>query len=558
MRAPHADEKCGSKPQRACFGFLAVSHKWRDPHHPVFEVAVLRGIHMDNGYFEASMSTAMALTTELTLNTMQLFPELALHMRQSYRRIFKKPTQEELKLGLYKWGVEINLVVSCDLQPTFAQDDSLKKQLLDNLGMVNTTNGRKQWAEHSKSGMHFMFCTSTLTAEYANNYPQAMLRPRAGPTTAITNANSTSSLRQIIKTLQWAEEVEIENLERIFVKRGFANDDNGVILPSRTANGSLIESRSNTIVLEWFQNKTPGRFSEKTMKSLAELSRGGAPLGTHEAIHDTEPSVIQMRNLNTVINMNLKAKGVAPLFLAEAPKIKKNDTREGPSEETGSGMGMLKLRPWNKASGADVAMTTPCTIGKTLRSMDSETARDLNRVTAEHQEQMRDTPSMRYRPQGGYQEETPKAKFSPHSLMDRMTGHDAGLAPGPVMLTRSAFAYDSGGCSGHMIRGEAPRGEQALTSLTVQTMIAQAAAQREADMNTLRTEMQLMQNNNQTQITKTVVALLSEAFESDTFAMKIARAVSQVTLELRKQELAAQFAPDSEQGNQPPQRGDHR
>ena len=165
---------------------------------------------------------------------------------------------------------------------------------------------------------------------------------------------------------------------------------------------------------------------------------------------------------------------------------------------------------------------------------------------------------MRYRPQGGYQDETPKVKYSPHSLMDRMTGHDAGLVTGSARLTRTAFAYDSGGSSGHMIRGEAPRGEQALTSLTVQTMIAQAAAQREADMNTLRTEMQLMQNNNQTQITKTVVALLSDAFESDTFAMKIARAVSQVTLELRKQELAAQFAPDSEQGNQPPQRGDQR
>ena len=72
----------------------------------------------------------MALTTALTMNTMQLYPELELHMRQRYRRVFKKPTMEEAKQGLFKWGTEITLVISCDLQATFAQDDCLKNNYL--------------------------------------------------------------------------------------------------------------------------------------------------------------------------------------------------------------------------------------------------------------------------------------------------------------------------------------------------------------------------------------------------------------------------------------------
>ena len=84
-----------------------------------------------------------------------------------------------------------------------------------------------------------MYCTSALTAEFANNYPQAMLRPRAGLTTISTNANDLS-LRSFIRTIQWAEEVKIADLEHVFVKRGFTNDDMGVVLAKRTVNGIVV------------------------------------------------------------------------------------------------------------------------------------------------------------------------------------------------------------------------------------------------------------------------------------------------------------------------------
>ncbi len=86
---------------------MAVSGKWRDPQHPVLEVAVLRGLHIDQGYFESSVGAAIALTTALTLNTMQLFPELKLHTKQRYRRVLKKLTTEEAWMGLFKWVTDI-------------------------------------------------------------------------------------------------------------------------------------------------------------------------------------------------------------------------------------------------------------------------------------------------------------------------------------------------------------------------------------------------------------------------------------------------------------------
>jgi len=66
---------------------------------------------MDQGYFKSSVGAAIELTTALTLNTMQLFPEVELHMRQRYRRVLKKPTTEEARMGLFKWGTEITLFI---------------------------------------------------------------------------------------------------------------------------------------------------------------------------------------------------------------------------------------------------------------------------------------------------------------------------------------------------------------------------------------------------------------------------------------------------------------
>ena len=157
-----------------------------------------------------------------------------------------------------------------------------------------------------------------------------MLRPRAGPITIITNANGLS-LRSFICTLQLAEEIKIEDLEHVFVRRGFTNDDTGTVLSTRTANGSVVEGRTSVMYLHWFLNKTSSNFSEKTLRSLTELSRGDTPLGTQEDVHNTEPSVIQMRQLNSVINMNLKGKATPQLFLTEVPK-KKNDARDGNQE----------------------------------------------------------------------------------------------------------------------------------------------------------------------------------------------------------------------------------
>jgi hypothetical protein len=190
LRVPHLDEKSGNKPSRLTLGCTAVSPSWRNPDHPTNEIAVLRGIHCDQGYFEASMAAATAMVCSSTLNTMQLHPEIELHLTPSFRRVFKKPTEAEVTQGLYKIGLEITLLIRVDCLPTLAQDECLKKQLLDNLGMNHTAQGRKQWSERERSGNNFMLCASTLTPEYSNNYPAIMLRPSPGQITVITNLRS--------------------------------------------------------------------------------------------------------------------------------------------------------------------------------------------------------------------------------------------------------------------------------------------------------------------------------------------------------------------------------
>jgi hypothetical protein len=394
-----------------------------------------------------------------------------------------------------------------------------------------------------------MYCTSALTAEFANNYPQAMLRPRAGLTTIITNANGLS-LRGIIRTLQWADEVPIADLENVFVKRSFAYDDKGTVLPTRTANGSIIEGRTSTVVMEWFPNKTPGHFSEKTLKSLTELSRGGTSLGTHEAVHDIEPSVVQMRQLNSVINMNLKAKGTPQQFLSEMPKkkVEPRDSLQESRETDPSSLGLLKLRPWNRDR---VAPETPAlgSVGRVLKAMEVESSSDIKKATQEHFELVRETPSSKFRPRGP----PPEYSMTPSSsLIDRMVTFDrTPQAPG-----RSAFALDSGG-GGQLIRGSASTTDQSLV-VNIQSMLARAEAQRVADLRALREEMHIMQNNANVQITATVTASINAAFDTDAFATRMAMAAQAVLLASQKASLSAEYAPASVQGNPSPQSGVNR
>ena len=178
LRIPHADEKSGNKPLRLVLGCMAVSEVWSNSEHPTNEIAVVRGIHSDQGFFEASMAAATALVRALTLNVMQLHPEVRLHFIPLFKRIFKRPSDAELAQGLYRWGLEISLLILVDCLPTLSQDECLKKQLLDNLGMgYCASQGRKSWSEKEKSGVHFMICASTLTPEFANNYPPCNASP---------------------------------------------------------------------------------------------------------------------------------------------------------------------------------------------------------------------------------------------------------------------------------------------------------------------------------------------------------------------------------------------
>ena len=75
-----------------------------------------------------------------------------------------------------------------------------------------------------------------------------------------------------------------------------------------------------------------------------------------------------MRNLNSVVNMNLKGKNTAQLFIAEVPK-KNNDMRDGNQEskdENSPALGLLKLRPWNRDRATPEAPTLG-TIGRVLK-----------------------------------------------------------------------------------------------------------------------------------------------------------------------------------------------
>jgi hypothetical protein len=367
LRVPHLDEKSGNKPSRLTLGCTAVSPSWRNPDHPTNEIAVLRGIHCDQGYFEASMAAATAMVCSSTLNTMQLHPEIELHLTPSFRRVFKKPTEAEVTQGLYKIGLEITLLILVDCLPTLAQDECLKKQLLDNLGMNHTAQGRKQWSERERSGNNFMLCASTLTPEYSNNYPAIMLRPSPGQITVITNLRSGQCLGSLVRQIQWSEEVPIKDILSIFIKRAFSNDDKGCIRPTRTSNGMLIEGSTDTCIIKWIPGKTPGRFAEKTLKLIVELSRGGATLGAHEPFHEVELWVVQMRQLNAVINANLKIKGTPHKFTADVPKAKSVGNQEEAAPNPLEGLGMLKLRPWNKVAQPETSdeISTPGSVRHT-------------------------------------------------------------------------------------------------------------------------------------------------------------------------------------------------
>ena len=235
-----------------------------------------------------------------------------------------------------------------------------------------------------------------------------MLRPSAGQTTIITNLRGGLSLSTLVRTLQRASEVSIQDILSVCIQRAFANDDKGLIRPTRTANGHLIEGSCDTCIIKWLPGRTPGRFNDFTLKSLVELSRGGSALGAHEAQHDVEPWVIQMRQLNSVISMNLKLKGTAQKFSADPPKAKTGET--GPvSAVMEENLGMLKLRPWNKDAtpGTSEEVRTPGSAWAILNEMEVASSKAILEVASLHREEVANTPTSRF---------TPLAPVPPSSL----------------------------------------------------------------------------------------------------------------------------------------------
>jgi hypothetical protein len=497
---------------------------------------------MDQGYFEYSMTAAVVLVLALTLNVRQLHPDVELHFIAIFNRIFKRPTDAEVLQGLYKWGFQITLLILVDCLPTAAQDECLLKQLLECLGMSHSgAQGRKQWSEKERSGINFMFCASTLTPEYSNNYPSAMLRPSVGQTTVITNLRSGMCLGSVVRQLQWSEEVPIKDILSVFIKRSFSNDDKGCIRPTRTSNGSLIEGSTDTCIIKWLPGKTPGRVADRTLKSLVELSRGGAALGAHEPFHEVEPWVIQMRQLNTVINANLKLKGTPQKFTAEAPKAKAGDKEQATIATTDASLGLLKLRPWNK-EGTPVAseeVSSPGSFRHILSDMELTSQHAIHESMQAHNAEVASTPSSRYIPSA--------LKGTPVQVT---------LSTMQTPLTnRASFAYSGNSNRGTLVRAEAPA--EQMTLAKVESLLARAEQARDREMQELRLQMNTMQQNNQLQIAASVGAAMESAFNSDVFAEKMVRAMYNANLQMQKESLSAQYAPANDQGPHSSQT-DHR
>jgi len=247
-----------------------------------------------------------------------------------------------------------------------------------------------------------------------------------------------------------------------------------------------------------------------------------------------------MRQLNTVINANLKIKGTPQKFTAEAPKAKTGDKDQDSMASTDASLGMLKLRPWNKEGTPEVSeeVSTPGSVRYILSDMELTSQHAIQESMQAHNAEVTSTPS-RY---------TPSAlRGTPAQLMQSTMQ--------TPLTNRASFAYSGSSARGTLVRAEAP--SEQMTLAKVESLLARSEQARDREMLELRLQLNTMQQNNQQQIAASVGAAMESAFNSDKFAEKMVRAMYNANLQMQKDSLSAQFAPANEQGIQPPQ-SEHR